>query len=166
METKEILKKAKAKGLCKEWQTDFNKDSSLKHLCEKFFEGSDWALENDFPDLELLRKFPTDPYGLHTDCKGGAFEVSNEKGELAFFGDSEAEINLKGYSVSEIYVRHNSNVKITAYENAYAVVTILDNAFVEIESKDRANVSVYQYGNNSNFRITGNVTVKESKWAK
>lgn len=148
MNTKNIIVSARKKGLCDQWFENFQRDNSLKNLCAKYFEGSDWAMENDFPGLELLRNFKTDEFGLHTDFVGqvSLLSVLNRK---AFFGNSKVRLDAKSFSVSEIYIRHNSEVEIFASENAIMIINVLDNAKVTINRNDDAQVTVYVYGDNT-----------------
>ncbi len=162
MDTKKIIAEAKKLGLCKEWLDDFQKNGSLEHLCEKFFEGSDWALENNFPSLELLKEFPGAKHGLHLDYKGKPITIDNAKGQLAFFGKSKAEINVTGFAVLEIYARHDSKIKIKADNNAIVKATIIDNASVQVECTDEASASVFIHGDEPHYNITGKVNVLQS----
>lgn len=161
---KEIALSAKKKGICKEWFSSMLKQGDIRPLCAMYFKGDDWAMENDFPSLETLRKFKgnSDQYGLHTDFVGG---LENEQ-QTALFGDSEAKLNYNEFFAGVLIVRHNSKAKITASGNAFLVINLLDSAFVEIEATENAKVSVYQYGNKSNFIITGNVEIIEKQWQK
>lgn len=161
---KELAAAAKKKKLCKPFLADMAKATDIKPLCEMYFKGDDWAMENDFPSLETLRKFKgnSDQYGLHTDFVGG---LENEQ-QTALFGDSDAKLNYTGFFAGVLNVRHNSKANIKASDYAIIVVNILDNAFVEIETSENAKVRVFQYGNNSNFKITGNVEIKEGKFEK
>lgn len=161
---KELAIAAKKQKLCKPYLADMTKATDIKPLCEMYFKGDDWAMEKDFPALEVLRKFKgeSDAYGLHTDFKG---DLENQN-QTALFGKSDAKLNYTDFFVGTLILRHDSKVKITASGHAFLVVNILDNAFVEIETTDNAKVSVFQYGTNSNFRITGNVEIKEGKFGK
>lgn len=136
----------------------------IEPLCKMFFEQDNWAMENDFPNLEVLQKFKreSDQYGLHTDFKG---KLDNQK-KTALFGKSDVKLSYADFFVGSLIVRHESKAKITASGHAFLVINLLDSAFVEIEATENAKVSVFQYGTNSNFRITGNVEIKEGKWAK
>ena len=166
METKKIIQSAKKQGICKEWYLDFLKDNSLKNLCAKYFEGSDWAMEHDFPNLEMLRAFKDQSFefGLLTDFAGEIhIGLDNKSSKNAFFGNSKATIYAGGFSVSEIYVRHNSEVKIEAIENAFMIINVLDNATVQIECTDDAKVQVFDYGGCTiRYDEKANVTVKKS----
>ncbi|OPB98922.1 hypothetical protein BAS10_04440 [Elizabethkingia meningoseptica] len=156
---KDIRSKAKKLGLCQDWQKKMKYAPSLQEYCQMFFDGSDWAMENDFPSLGLLRKYKeASIYGLYTDAK----TVKRNHIKIAFFGLSDAVLNYDGHIVSEIYIRHKSSIKITAKDNAILFVTVADNAIVDIEVNDNAVVNVYRYGGT----ITGNLTINERSWEK
>lgn len=156
---KDIRSKAKKLGLCQDWQKKMKYAPSLQEYCQMFFDGSDWAMENDFPSLGLLRKYKeASIYGLYTDAK----TVKRNHIRIAFFGLSDAVLNYDGHIVSEIYIRHKSTVKITAKDSAILFVTVADNATVEIDVQDNAVVNVYRYGGT----ITGNVNINERSWKK
>ena len=159
MDTQKIISQAKEKGLCKDYLSQFKSDNSLKHLCEKYFIGSDWAMDKDFPNLELLRevKAQTEQYGLFTDYKG---TIENTK-QVAIFGNSEVNLYANDFSVNEIYIRHNSEVAINANQYAYMVINVLDNAKVSIQCLDESKAVVYVYGNNTKVNSFGNVKINQ-----
>ena len=161
---KEIALEAKKKGICAKWFSDMLKQNDVKPLCEMYFRGDDWAMENDFPDLSILRKFRgnIDQYGMHTDFEG---ELSDQH-NTALFGKSVARLNYGGFFAGTLIIRHDSKAEINISGNAFLVINLLDNAFVQVECTDEAKVIIYQYGTDSNFRITGNVDVREAKWEK
>lgn len=155
---RDVIKSAIEKGLCKPWKEKMHR-ATMSEYCQMFFDGSDWAMENDFPSLGLLRKYNTSSvYGLYTDAKC----IKNNIKQIAFFGDSEAVLIYDKHSIGEIYVRHRSYIKITAKDNSILYVTVADNAQVDIQVDGNAIVNVYRYGG----RITGNVTVNERSWKK
>lgn len=165
MKLKSIVKEAKQVGLCQQWYKDFLRDHSLKTLCQKYFEGLDWAMEKDFPSIDVLRHYVglSDTYGIHTDFIG---EITNEYNVLqrhGFFGASSASFKAGDFSVSEIVVRHDSKLKINAVGNAYLIVNVLDNASVHIECQDNASVDVYRYSDRAQVLENGNVKIK-NRW--
>lgn len=165
---KELALEAKKNGICKEWFAQMLKISHLQPLCDMYFKGSDWAMENDFPNITLLRKYFSNatPYGFHTDFVGSVGLLNSVKHQsIAFFGNSVADVICAPFAVCEIFIRHNSKVKIVAEENAFIVVNLLDAATVEIEAEN-ASVKVYQYGTNSQFTVSGNVEIIEKQWQK
>lgn len=165
---KELAAEARKAKICKPSLADISKADDIKPLCEMYFKGSDWSMEKDFPSLETLRKFKgeSDVHGLHTDFKGTVGFVSGTQQNAAFFGKTDAQLDCAPFTVGEVVIRHDSKVKITAKENVILVVNLLDNGFVEVEAGENCNVTVFQYGQKSNFRITGNVEIKEGKFEK
>lgn len=54
MKTKQIIQMAADKQICQPWHDEMKKDSSIENLCRMYFDGDDWAMENDFPDVHTL----------------------------------------------------------------------------------------------------------------
>lgn len=163
MELQEIYKQATENGICKEWQEKMKADLSLKNLCEMYFNGDDWSMEKDFPNVETMRNFKgkTEVHGLFTDYIG----MPNIVSKMAFFGDSDIKLNYGGFSVSQLILRHGTKAKITASDNSIVIINILDNAEVEIEAIDNSRVEVFSYGN-SNIKYTGDVRITKSSFKK
>ncbi|MDV3822955.1 hypothetical protein CMU07_09330 [Elizabethkingia anophelis] len=155
---RDVIKLATERGICKPWREDMAK-ATMKEYCEMFFKGSDWAMEKDFPSLGLLRKYKTTShYGLYTDAK---VKKENAK-QIAFFGESVAELEYNKYNVGEVYIRHKSNVKIKAKDHSFLIITIADGAIVEIEAEESSKVTVYQYGGT----VKGNAIIHQRSWEK
>lgn len=161
MELQEIYIKAKENGLCQEWQDRMKSNLSLKNLCEMYFDGDDWAMEKDFPNVEVLRKFKgsTEKFGLFTDYVG----MPNILPKMAFFGDSVVQLNYNGYSVSQLVFRHNSKAKINVTENAIVIINLLDLAELEIEAFENSRVEVFTYGNDK-IKYSGDVRITKTSF--
>lgn len=155
---RDVIKLATEKGICKPWREDMAK-ATMKDFCEMFFKGSDWAMEKDFPPLGLLRKYKTTShYGLFTDAK---VKKENAK-QIAFFGESNSELEYDEYNIGEVYIRHKSKVKIIAKGNSIVYVTIAEGATVEIEAEENTKVTVFQYGGT----VKGNAIIHQRSWEK
>lgn len=163
MKTNNILSLAKNQNLCTPWQEKMRNDSSLENLCKMYFEGDDWSMENDFPDLNVLRQFKgkSDIYGLHTDFVGAK---ENEL-KAAYFGKSNVQIIYDKFSVSKLILRHDTKAKIKVQNHAIVMINLLDNAELEIECQDNASVSIFCYDNH-NVKSVGNVKVHISTFKK
>jgi hypothetical protein len=163
MRTNKILSLAKKQDLCREYQEKIKNDSSLENLCLMYFEGDDWAMENDFPDVKVLREFKgkSDIYGLHTDFVG----VKTNELKAAYFGESKIELSYDKFSVSTLILRHATKAKIIAKDHAILIINILDHAELEIECLDDASVSIFCYDNH-NVKSIGNVKVHISTFKK
>ena len=160
MKTKEIIKMAADNKICQPWHEEMKKDSSLQNLCKMYFDGDDWAIQNDFPNLETLRKFKgeSNTYGLFTDHKAVFKTVTVPKLKTAFFGNSDVSLSYAGFTVAEVIIRHKSKATITVFDYAKLKITILDNAEVEVVSTPNASVSVFSYGN-SKIKHSGNIKI-------
>lgn len=162
MNLQEVYKQAIENNLCREWQGKMRADLSLKNLCNMYFDGDDWSMEKDFPNLETLRQFKgkSEVYGIFTDYLG----MPNNLPRAAFFGNSDVKIIYNGFSVSQVVLRHETKAKITAAENSIIIINILDNAEVDIECIENAKVSVFQYG--GTFHSSGEVKIYKSSFKK
>lgn len=167
MELQEIYKQATENNICKEWKEKMKADLSFKNLCEMYFNGDDWSMEKDFPNVETLRNFKgkSEVHGLFTDYDG----MPNILSKMAFFGDSDVKLNYEGFAkkqyVSLLILRHNAKAKITASDHAKVIINLLDNSEVEIEAIDNSTVQVFSYGN-SNIKYTGDVRITKSSFKK
>lgn len=163
MKLLDIYTQAVDNDLCKPWQEKMRKDLSLKNLCEMYFNGDDWSMEKDFPNLETLRNFKgiTDSYGLFTDYKGSLKNYSKS----AFFGVSDVIVEFDKFTVSQMIIRHQSKVKITAKDNAIVIINLLDDAELEIESIGNSRIEIYSYGN-SNIKYIGDVRIHKTSFKK
>lgn len=138
----EIHNIAVKKGICKDWAKRL-KNATDKQLAEMFFNGSDWAFENDFPTKALLNEYDgVKDFGLCLDVNNETFtSVEN----VAFFGNSKATLIYNNFEVADVYVRHDSNVTIEATNYAIVNVSVEDQAKVFITKDSTAKVNVRRY---------------------
>lgn len=157
METKEIYKKAKRIGMSLPCKERMYSDLSIKNLCQMYFDGDDWSMENDFPSLSILKEFigKSEPFGIYTDFIGDIVNLE----EVAFFGNSEVNLKYNGFSVGNIIARHNTKMNVSALGNSILFITILDEAEVNIECSEKATVTVFRKGRRD-IKSIGNVSVK------
>lgn len=155
MNTKDIIKKAKKKGLCKEWFQEMMENDSFENLSDRYFKGSDWALENDFPPIEIMQKVykETEKFGLMLDKKGDFLNTER----VALFGKSDVNFKYDGYSVGTIIARHGSKIDVTAKGNSILFINILDSVEAHLRTEDDAKIYVYMYGIAPRVYTTGNV---------
>lgn len=157
------LRKCKIE-ICDEYYQNMITFTNYAQLAAMYFRGSDWSMENDFPRIDILKKHQGGllPYGMITDGSG---TYSNQK-YLAVFGDSDLSLKYDAFSVGNIIIRHNSKATIEASGNAFLIINIIDNAEVEINCTDDAKISVFDYGQNTKIKTSGNVKIVPSKWQK
>lgn len=157
------LRKAKIE-ICDEFYQNMMTFSNYRQLASMYFRGSDWSMENDFPNIEILKKHKGGllPCGLVTDVS----ETYSNQRYLAVFGESNVTLKYDAFSVGDVIIRHNSKAVIEASGNTFLIINILDNAEVEINCSDDAKVAVYDYGQNTKVNTVGNVKIVPSKWQK
>lgn len=156
MNIETIIEQAKKQGICVEWHKDMQQNPTLETLCEMFFKGDDWAMDNNFPTPEMLRAFPeTAQYGLFVDTS----YQGNAPQRIAFFGDSDTVLDSDGYQVSEIYLRQNSRLKITAKGMSKIFITALDNTVIEAEAMQNARIVIFDKRKTNNDVLEGNIKV-------
>ncbi len=156
MNIETIIEQAKKQGICVEWHKDMQQNPTLETLCEMFFKGDDWAMDNNFPTPEMLRAFPETVYhGLFVDA---SYQGSAPQ-RIAFFGDSDAVLDSDEYQVSEIYLRQNSRLKITAKGMSKIFITALDNTVIEAEAMQNARIVIFDKRKTNNDVLEGNIKV-------
>lgn len=144
----EVIKQAKRLGVCKEWHLRMKRKPTFENLCKMYFLGSDWATQQNFPNLTLARKYKNQTlnFGIYTDInKETIFPKFHIKGivRMAFLGNSQAEITFEKHEVAQIIIRHTSKVKIIAKDFAQVSVIVLDNAILEQEKDPCAHISIF-----------------------
>lgn len=158
------LRKAKIE-ICNEFYQNMMSFSNYAQLATMYFRGSDWSMENDFPNINILRKHKGGllPCGMLTDVSG---TYSNQR-YLGVFGDSDVNLNYDQYSVAQIIIRHNTKAKIVVKDESKIQINLLDKADVHIDCEDEAQVNVYQYSNDATVTFYGGkVKVIKSEFKK
>ena len=51
----DLKREAISKGLCKQWTDDWH-DETLDTLCEKYVDGIDFCISNDYPSTLYMKK--------------------------------------------------------------------------------------------------------------
>lgn len=160
---KEIALQAKKYELCQPWFKEMMRVTQYQELARMYFKGDDWSMKNDFPSVALLRqhKGAIAPYGLLVDFVG---ECTDKAERIAFFGNSDASLEISDYSVCKITVRHNSILRLKVKGNAIVYVNALDFAKLDIEASASARVVVYNYSKKTSISHSNCVDVKPSKF--
>ncbi|AZA49750.1 hypothetical protein EG346_16875 [Chryseobacterium carnipullorum] len=163
METKEIYRIAKQVGMSPDCKERMSSDLSIENLCQMYFDGDDWSMENDFPKVEVLRQFKgkSEVHGLFTDFVG----MPNNLPKAAFFGKSNVQMIYNGFSVSQLVIRHETTATIKAAENAIVIINLLDDAELDIDCIETARVDVFSYGRGK-IKYTGDVRIHKSSFKK
>ena len=102
--------------LCKEWTEQWDDDSDIDVLLDKYVRGFDFCVKNDYPSLEFSRKYFTDKKeSLHRHHIYFDEDVDIEthaSGFWIFLGSSKGRVRFNGFAVATVYLRHDSDLVI------------------------------------------------------
>lgn len=162
MNISEDLKQQAVKlGLCEEWTNGWG-NPNLDNLVEMYISGIDYAIKNNYPSNEYIKKYfgkVAEDHGVFTDSN---INVTNP--DIAILnGNTKGKITLSGFVSRDIYVRHDSDIEIEIKDNARAFIRIFDNARVTVDNQSENKVFVYKYIDRFKGKIytSGNVVVRE-----
>lgn len=137
----EALKKGAYCDIITNWH---NPDKNM--LIQKYIEGIDFCIENNFPDNKFIKKHfdgIMQEYGIFVDEK---IELHNMP-HVILNGRCRGTLHYDGYRFGKIYVRGGSKVNIEVIDKAIINVEIYDNnSKVIVRNKGTKNVAVYLYG--------------------
>lgn len=157
-ELKELARNQKISQLCDEWYDGWG-NPTKEGLVDKYINGQDFCIENDFPTNEYIKEHfgeIAERKGVFTDNK----HVDLHNPPIVILnGDSEATILINEFHTCDIYVKHNSKANIMIDEYAKAFIRVFGNAEVTVSSNGYSKSFVYQYG--GSVSKSGNVVVRE-----
>lgn len=155
---KKIADESLKLGICDKWYNLIKGSQNMEFVAKLFFLGSDWSMENNFPNLELAReiKHLIEPYNILVDFDK---QIHHLYDEMALIGNSNIEVKHSGFEVVNYYVRDNSILKLKASENCIINITATGNSIIFTESIDNAKINIYKTENVGVFN-RGNVNVK------
>lgn len=158
----ELRDRAVELGLCDQWQELWSKDWDDRKMIERYKEGIDFCLANDFPSVEYIKSH----FSKEDLRKGGLFmddkrSVLNEK-MIVVRGSSDITARYNGDTVAEVYITDTSKLKLYAKNHCHVVLHILGDAQVEIEQEDDATVLAIKHSKACSVHMgKGYITEKE-----
>lgn len=116
--------------LCKEWTNEWDDESSIDVLLDKFVRGHDFCIKNDYPPLDFCRKnFRKEDLRRHNIYLDDVVDIRGAKsGYYIFLGNCIGEFEIHGYGVATIYMRHDSIVNVTALGASRVFVSYYENS--------------------------------------
>lgn len=121
---------ARSVGLCDKWYNEWKDDSTIDECLERFINGFDFAVKNDWPPLDFIRKnFRMED--LHRHNVYIDEEVNIEKGGSGYYvllGKCTGTIKLTGFAVATVHLRHESKVSVKALDDSIVFVRCWDNS--------------------------------------
>ena len=138
---------AKKNGICQEW---FDRlagcnDDQIDKMMIMYVKGIDFCMENNWPDLETVRKHfkgRMEHHGVHCDEE---CTISNERFTV-LLGHCRTAISFDQYSVGEIYVRHDSKAEIEVFDHSFVRLDVYDQSEVKIVATGNAKISIKNHG--------------------
>lgn len=163
MNVSETLKdKAISLGLCEEWQDAWG-NPTKEELVDKFIQGYDFCLINDYPSNDFIKNHfgeIAEKKGIYVDKKN----IDLENPSIVILqGECNGTIKVDEFNVCEVYVRHNSSVNILIEEYGIAFVRVYDNAEVTISNNGYKRSFVYKYG--GSVDTSGDILVRKKQLA-
>ncbi len=158
----ELRDKAISLGLCDLWQELWSKDWDDMKMIERYKEGIDFCLANDFPSVEYIKSH----FSKEDLRKGGLFmddkrSVLNEK-MIVVRGSSDITARYNGDTVAEVYITDSATLKVYAKNHCHVILHIIGNAQVDIQQEDDATVLAIRHSKTCEIHVTkGSVTERE-----
>lgn len=157
--SEEMKEKAVSLGLCAQWTSEWERNSSIDEMVEKFVKGIDFCIAKNWPTVDIIKRYFGEAghkRGVYADEN---VSLKNPK-MLILNGECVANIEYEWMDSGEIYVRHNSSLHLKAKGLSRVFVNLHNDAEVHIEVEDSARVFVYQYGGKV-VEAKGDVTVRD-----
>lgn len=119
---------ARANGLCDEWYAAWGDDDSIDLCLERYIRGFDFAVENDYPPLDFIRKnFNTEDLHRHNIYIDEEVDIEADKsGYYVFLGKCKGTLTVDGFVAVTVYVKHTSSVNVEAFNGSKVFVSYYD----------------------------------------
>lgn len=152
---------AVSKGLCQQWQQEWENGWNEDKMILQFYRGIDFFLKNRFVSNDFIKQnFHQDFLRRHGIIVDDKYSLLNP-GRSIVMGSGEATIRTNGYWLSAVYAVDNANLKIETKNASYAIVSVLGDAVVEATQLDHSRLTVIMHSRNAKLTTTGNVRVRE-----
>lgn len=126
---------ARQQGLCDEWFSQWSDDSTIDECLERYIKGFDFAVDNDYPTLDFIRRnFKKEVLHRHNIYLDEAANVSCENGIYVFLGNCGGTVNVDGLKAVTILVRHFCAIDVNAYNGAKVFVRYYDKSYGECKA--------------------------------
>lgn len=139
-----LREKAIGEGLCRQWQSEWNRDMDKDELVEMFQRGQDFCVEHDYPSLDFIREnFTEDELARNNVYLD--FPVSGRigNGTYIFLGECGGEVRVRRWCAATLWVRHECRIKVVAEEFSKVFIRLYDNAEVEVDKSEDSKVRIF-----------------------
>lgn len=150
METKNLNKtlrdRARELGLCDQWYKEWDKNSTRQELIDKYLNGIDFCIANDYPNIAFIKEyFPDSLLRKNEIYLNGTAEVKNAR-KVVLLGESKVNAVVDGMVSSDIYVRHGSELNVVATDGARVFVEMYEDSNVKAVADAESKIFIYQHG--------------------
>lgn len=159
----ELKRMAIQNGLCEEWQNEWGCPTD-QELIDKYINGIDFAIANDFPSLEYIQR-NFDRKLLNSNgifCEG---EINGKRDIMVLNGMCHGTIKAKDFDCLTIYARHDCIVEIEIKDFAFVTLYAYDNADIRITNRSYRRARVYNYSDNTKIVCLGDIMQKKRKFS-
>lgn len=139
-----LKRQAGALNACKKGLRNF--PDTEQGMIERWKENLDFAIENDFPSVEIIRD-GFDRSLLHKNLifVDEHLNLNNvPNGVYVLNGECTGTLHFREWTAATVYVRHTSNISIIAEDFAKVFVRVYDEAEVKVCDVGDAVVRVYE----------------------
>lgn len=152
--SEDLLRKARAVGLCQEHTDKWNVSWSKKDLLRYYKANPNWCLKRQFPSLGYLRKYfkggKARDMGVFIDEKNIALRPTSLIYVLV-----NSSMGILTNRIQRFYLGLDSNVTFIVQDGGDITIDYYDNSKVKVELRGDAKCTIYRYGDNEPV-ITGN----------
>lgn len=131
--------------LCKQWTEEWEDDSNIDVLIDKYIRGFDFVVKNNYPSLDFIRKNinieDMHRHNIYIDESVIINEAQN--GYYIFLGSCKATLVAEGFKAITVYCRHDSEVNVRAFDGARVFVTYYDHSSGVCKSDEWSKVRRY-----------------------
>lgn len=131
--------------LCDKWYGEWEDDSDIDSLLDKYVDGIDFTITNDYPPLDFIRKnFKKEDLHRHNIYIDEEVNlVESNSGVWVLLGKCTGRITFDGWAVANVYVRHESVVRVDAEDLSRVFVNVCDKAEVDMRNQYGAVIQRY-----------------------
>lgn len=160
-----LKKKAIELGLCKQWQSKWEQDWPQEKLIEKYYEGIDFCLRNNFPSDDFIQAHIPQNF-----LRANGFYINDIRSGLnhtysIIKKESIVTLRYNASNIGTVYVTDYSELNLTAKNRSFVIVHALGNAIITAHATDNAKITVIQHSPVTSICAIGNTTIKrEFEW--
>lgn len=157
-----LREEAVRKGLCLQWQREWRNVWDADKLIEKYKEGIDFCLLNDYPSVDfIVRYFDRDFLRKNDILANDSYSLLNPR-IAVLLGESKAVVRYNAWNPGTVYVCGNSSLDVTAKGNAFVLVHAFGGSRIKASSVQRSKIVVLRHSEDVVVELQdGNVQVRD-----